>query len=218
MKKSQFYLSAILLLIIFPQVIFQIMDSQILIGLSDLSFYLLDYALFTLGGILGVILLWTNGFRDMFKIQFQWGYLVWFVLIFILNTIWVLVIFPIVSSHTDKVPLELNTFVLILPNIITHLKLLHNLILAPFVEEILWRGIIFSLFKKWENIYLDVLASGIIFSINHFIYYGWQNIEFIRYFIPGILIASLFRKTKCIYYPIIYHVLWNAVPYLMGWK
>ncbi|WP_394405318.1 CPBP family glutamic-type intramembrane protease [Streptococcus sp. 20-1249] len=33
---------------------------------------------------------------------------------------------------------------------------------------------------------------------------------------PGIVLAVYFRKTKCIYYPIVYHAFWNLLPFLIS--
>ena len=78
-------------------------------------------------------------------------------------------------------------------------------ILAPVCEEVVFRGAIFSGFKKEGNIFKAVFASGLLFGLLH------MNINQASYaFVIGVLLGFLVEATGSIFSSILFHVLINS--------
>lgn len=88
------------------------------------------------------------------------------------------------------------------------------LIAAPFMEELLFRGI----FKKvFSNRYLFVIISGLLFGILHVIddFKSPKELLFILvYSVLGFFMAGLYDKTKNIFTNILFHFTQNALAIL----
>ncbi|MGT2865576.1 CPBP family intramembrane glutamic endopeptidase [Streptococcus fryi] len=213
-KEKSFGLLVIFFLLIFPQGVFRLMDAEIFVPLSDVSYFTIYYGLMILGGILGILLLLYYGYKDFFKWRFRYSYVGGLVLLFLLNVCWAKLILPYIHASFGNDSLLRRAT---LYSMFYYRYLISDLLVAPFFEEV-YRTIVFAVMTKWRRYYLDVILSAILFSVNHFLYYGWSYSDFITYLIPGLLIGLYFRRTNSIYYLMIYHVIWNAVPYLMGWR
>jgi len=95
---------------------------------------------------------------------------------------------------------------------------------APFFEEIFFRDLIFSLMKagsgdggkggKIEGSYLwAILISSLLFTVVHISFYsgyGIEPVEFIIYFLSGLMLGSLKWLTKGLFYPVLVHAAANA--------
>lgn len=78
-------------------------------------------------------------------------------------------------------------------------------ILAPICEEIVFRGVIFSGYKKEGNIFKAILTSGFLFGIMH------MNLNQASYaLVIGILLGFLVQATGSIFSSILFHVLVNS--------
>ena len=78
-------------------------------------------------------------------------------------------------------------------------------ILAPCCEEIVFRGAIFSGYKKEGNVFKAILASGLLFGLLH------MNMNQASYaFVIGILLGFLVQATGSIFSSILFHVLVNS--------
>lgn len=76
-------------------------------------------------------------------------------------------------------------------------------IVAPIVEEIMFRGIIFNrLMIRW-GLKVGIYTSSVVFAIPHF--------EMVHAFIFGILMSLLYLKTNNIMVPIIFHIINNTL-------
>lgn len=81
---------------------------------------------------------------------------------------------------------------------------------APFFEEIFFRGVIYRiLLKKHSNI-LAVLVTSVIFSLLHF-----NASQFLVIFVMGVVLNSLYGKTKSLLPSMIFHTLNNTVSVTM---
>ncbi|WP_422678940.1 lysostaphin resistance A-like protein, partial [Clostridium tarantellae] len=78
--------------------------------------------------------------------------------------------------------------------------LFHLIILAPFVEEILFRGIIFKRLRQSINIYIAIIIQAILFALLH-----PGLLHSILTMIFGILLAFIYDKFKNIIMPIMLH-------------
>lgn len=87
------------------------------------------------------------------------------------------------------------------------LYLISPLILAPILEELIFRKYIFSKLLENNSLILSVLISSFCFSLIHLPNY--RNL--LPTFIFGIIAAYLFYKSRNIIYPIILHVFGNSI-------
>ena len=78
--------------------------------------------------------------------------------------------------------------------------------LAPFAEEVLFRGMLFQWLAGRFGLWIGVLFSAFIFSIMH-----WNLPGFANFFLLGIFSALLFRTSRSLWPSIVMHSLWNAL-------
>lgn len=94
-------------------------------------------------------------------------------------------------------------------NVLFFLLMLHTCVTGPIFEEVFCRGVLMTHFFKDSTYYFDVVLSAILFSIGHFELLHFQPVYFVYFFVSGLGLGFLFRKTKSIYPPIMLHCLWN---------
>jgi membrane protease YdiL (CAAX protease family) len=76
-------------------------------------------------------------------------------------------------------------------------------LVAPIVEEITYRGIIFNrLLTRW-GFRVGIYASSFVFAVQHS--------EMVHAFVFGILMSLLYFKTNNIMVPIIFHIINNSL-------
>ncbi|WP_105965071.1 CPBP family intramembrane glutamic endopeptidase [Apilactobacillus micheneri] len=81
-----------------------------------------------------------------------------------------------------------------------------RIVLGPFLEELLFRGIIYSYMKNFTNIYSTILISSIGFGIAHSLF----SIDIILYnFLTAVLLGIARENSKGIVFPFILHALSN---------
>lgn len=83
-------------------------------------------------------------------------------------------------------------------------------VLGPFLEEIVFRKIIFGSLYKKLNFFLSALISSVIFALAHF-----ELEHTLLYSAMGFTFAYLYVKTKRIWVPIFAHVAMNTLVVLM---
>ena len=83
-------------------------------------------------------------------------------------------------------------------------------ILAPIWDELIYRGVVMTALKKFQSFHLDLIVSASLFSMGHIVQFGWSTTDFILYFVPGLILGWVFRKTNRIYYSMATHVAWNS--------
>lgn len=79
-------------------------------------------------------------------------------------------------------------------------------VIAPFSEEIFFRGFLYSAFKKSWGINAALFLSSFLFALVHLEFYS-----FIPLMIIGWLLAYLFEKTKSLMTPIFLHGIYNLI-------
>ena len=88
-------------------------------------------------------------------------------------------------------------------------------VLAPFVEEIIYRKLIFSFIAKYNGV-VAVIVSSALFAFMHeyssLISYSVSQvlINSIPYFLMGVTFCVVYKKTNNIFYSIIVHALANV--------
>jgi hypothetical protein len=79
-------------------------------------------------------------------------------------------------------------------------------IIAPFSEEIFFRGFLYSAFKKSWGVNAGLFLSSFLFALVHLEFYS-----FIPLMVIGWLLAYLFERTKSLITPIFLHGIYNLI-------
>jgi len=86
------------------------------------------------------------------------------------------------------------------------IRLLSTIIMAPIVEEIVFRGLVLSRLKKAMKLWVAIIISSLIFGLLH-----GQLIWIIYAFALGILMAAVAERTKSVGASVVLHVAFNSV-------
>ena len=177
---------------------------------SEFGFYGLQILLIVLEGIAAtVVLVKSQGWKECGRFQFRWAYLGVFFLFFILMFVWVNIttlIFPSTQNGSEMMKEVANLtgisyFIM---------RILYGSLIAPIVEELVFRGLLMTSLSRFKKYYLDVVVSSTLFSLIHILQYGWVLTDFIVYAGAGLLFSMLFRYTHSVYWSMALHILWNT--------
>jgi membrane protease YdiL (CAAX protease family) len=127
-----------------------------------------------------------------------------------------MIMIPIVSLITLLVlflsgqPMENPQLDFLLPDGLSAMNALFMLILvgflAPFAEELLFRGVIYTFLRERWGIWLGVLVSSLIFGLMH------GNLAVgVTGFLLGIVAALVFEYSKSLWPAVIVHVINNSL-------
>ena len=83
-------------------------------------------------------------------------------------------------------------------------------ILAPLGEEVVFRGVIYGQLRKFGNVPLAVVMSGLIFGLFH-----GNLVQFVYATVIGILLAIVYELYGTILAPMIFHGIANLFVYIM---
>ena len=83
-------------------------------------------------------------------------------------------------------------------------------IVAPIVEEIVFRAVLFNFFSRRVGVVAGVIVTSLIFSVFHL-----NVVAFLVLFLLGIALQVLYIKTKSIYSCMLFHAAHNAVAILI---
>ena len=87
---------------------------------------------------------------------------------------------------------------------------LFAVILAPFVEETIFRGAIYRFFKGHTSVFVAQIISGAFFAMVHL-----NLMSFLPLLTIGVLLAQLYEKEGNILLPMLFHAHWNGFSLLM---
>lgn len=79
-------------------------------------------------------------------------------------------------------------------------------ILIPIIEEIMFRGIVFRILRKWIPFVWAMLITSLLFGAYH-----GNLVQFIYASLCGVFLAYVYEKTKSILAPIFSHMAMNIV-------
>ena len=209
-KDKKFYLSTVLIIVTYYLIFNCVARLEFVNQLSDFGFYGLQILLIALEGIAAtVVLVKSQGWKECGRLQFRWAYLGVFFLFFILMFVWVNIttlIFPSTQNGNEMMKEAANLtgisyFIM---------RILYGSLIAPIVEELVFRGLLMTALSKFKKHYIDVVVSSTLFSLIHVLQYGWVLTDFIVYAGAGLLFCMLFRYTRSVYWPMALHILWNT--------
>ena len=209
-KDRKFYLTTVLIIVTYYLIFNFVARLEFVDQLSDFGFYGLQILLIVLEGIAAtVVLVKSQGWKESGRFQFRWAYLSVFFLFFILMFVWVNIttlIFPSTQNGSEMMKEAAN-----LTGISYFLmRILYGSLIAPIVEELVFRGLLMTALSKFKKYYVDVVVSSTLFSLIHVLQYGWVLTDFIVYAGAGLLLSMLFRYTHSVYWSIALHILCNT--------
>ena len=92
-------------------------------------------------------------------------------------------------------------------------RFIRVVILAPILEELFFRKIIFKGLLKKYSFVISVTVSSLLFAMIH-IQPHWQNV--LVSFIFGVICCYIYISTKNILYPILFHSIGNLVSFIIS--
>jgi membrane protease YdiL (CAAX protease family) len=81
-----------------------------------------------------------------------------------------------------------------------------SVIIAPIIEEVVFRGVLFPAIAKRYGVIAGVIISAIIFTLVHL-----DPVQMLSVLPLGIYLAVMYLKTDSIYPGIILHAIWNLM-------
>lgn len=89
------------------------------------------------------------------------------------------------------------------------LELIGSALIAPLLEELLYRGVLFARMRKMMPLIPAALVSALIFGVMHF-----NLVQFVYAFLLGIILALLVERAGHIYLAIAGHICANTIAVL----
>jgi len=88
--------------------------------------------------------------------------------------------------------------------------LLVGSVLAPLVEEMYFRGMVYPVLRKYMGVTWGIIISGIFFGMLH-----WDLWRTVPLALGGMVLAYIYERSQTIYAPWLAHGVWNGVMALM---
>ncbi len=143
------------------------------------------------------------GFKYYSLIKTIWYTFIALIFIFIFSFIYVFALkffFGIEAPQSKIEQLVSNN------NVSGNILIVVTAVIAPFCEEIYFRGFLYSAFKKNFGVTIALFLSSLLFSLAHLELYS-----FIPILVIGWILAYIFEKTKSIFTAIILHSVYNLI-------
>ncbi|TAH74905.1 MAG: CPBP family intramembrane metalloprotease [Anaerolineaceae bacterium] len=86
------------------------------------------------------------------------------------------------------------------------------IILAPIIEELMLRGIMFNRLRQGISFILANILQAAVFGIYH-----WDIVQGLYAFGLGLLLGYVYERTRTLIAPIIVHVFINGLGFLLQW-
>ena len=143
------------------------------------------------------------GFRYYSILKTVWYTFLSLLLIFFVSFIYILAlkaVFGIEAPSSKIEELVQNR------NVSGNVLIIVTAVVAPFCEEIYFRGFLYSAFKKNFGVTIGLFLSSFLFALAHLELYS-----FIPIMVIGWLLAYIFEKTKSIFTVIFLHSVYNLI-------
>jgi membrane protease YdiL (CAAX protease family) len=80
---------------------------------------------------------------------------------------------------------------------------------APLMEELLFRGVLYSIAARWLHPWYACLASSVLFGVIH-----GNLLSLIPLTVLGMFLAEAYRRTRTLAVPVLMHAMFNLISYL----
>ncbi|AIG65289.1 CPBP family intramembrane glutamic endopeptidase [Weissella tructae] len=87
------------------------------------------------------------------------------------------------------------------------------IIVAPIVEELIFRGIVMNYFFKNKGWWWNIILSAGLFGYFH-VYAAFNPFDFLQYALMGGILAYIYKKTHQLQYAMLAHALNNTLSFL----
>ena len=143
------------------------------------------------------------GFRYYSIIKTVWYTFLSLVLIFLVSFVYVLVLNTLfgIEAPSSKIDELVRS-----GNVSGNILIVVTAVVAPFCEEIYFRGFLYSAFKKNFGVTIGILLSSFCFAAAHLEIYS-----FIPIMVIGWILAYIYEKTKSIFTVIFLHSAYNLI-------
>jgi uncharacterized protein len=98
----------------------------------------------------------------------------------------------------------------------TALALLVAVVMAPLVEEVLFRGVLFQALRRRLGLWPGALLSSLVFTLIHVEIVFSQPVALAGLFSLGVFLAWAFHRTGSLLVPILGHAVFNGVSVLLA--
>lgn len=211
MKKEIKVKLAILVLVMADYLMFSVASQwTIFRPLSDTQYYSVMVGTLVIIAVLaGVLFVKSGKSKEYGAVRFRWSYLVALLLSFLALFIWNVLtsaLFPTTqnTAMAQEYTRDFTGFTWLL------MTVMYPAVLAPILEEILFRGLVMTSLSAYRRFGLDLVLSATLFSLGHILQFGWVLTDFITYLGSGLILGILFRYTRSLAWSILAHILWNA--------
>lgn len=92
------------------------------------------------------------------------------------------------------------------------LQLIATVIMAPVLEEVLCRGILYKRMREISGFWLSAAVSSVVWAVMHL-----NMIQGITAFLLGIFLAYLYEKFKMLRLTILCHAFYNLIPTIFAY-
>ena len=93
-----------------------------------------------------------------------------------------------------------------------------TIVLAPLLEELMFRGGVFGLLRRWNRV-LAYAVCMLVFGLYHTWQYALSDpifwVYLLQYLPAGYILCRSYEKTECIWTPILLHMLNNGLSLLL---
>ncbi len=106
---------------------------------------------------------------------------------------------------------------LVLGVLTTPVGVFAGVVLAPFVEELLFRGILLRFFVERGRLILGSIVVSLAFMLFHGLVSTelvWQLFSYASYFLVSLILCWVYIKNRSLWSPIIFHSAYNSVLFL----
>lgn len=179
--------------------------------LSSFSYYALSILIRLVLVLPLFLLLKSRGkWQSMAAFSFRWSYLLYLVLGLLALHVWNLVGSILLAppanavSYQQAVPTYTGATIFLV-------RFLYPVLVAPFCEELVYRGLVQTACEPFSRWGLDVLIQALLFSLLHISSYGWLWTDFLFYLGGGLIFGLFFRRTKSLYWSMGLHMTYNGL-------
>ena len=173
-------------------------------------------ALLSIGGIIPLILFWRTNLIEFFGLRWlRWKSIFWIMPAFVFAMMIILAIFAAcgwqtwVQDSLGAKPQEAVTLVKGASDLgLLVAMAVSAIIIAPIAEELIFRGYLYPVVKRFTDRWFASIFSGVLFGVIHFNVMGLPMLA-----LMGIILAVIYERSGSLWVPIGCHAAFNATQF-----
>ena len=189
-------------------------ELQVTAGLVLVS----SIALLSIGGIIPLILFWRTNLIEFFGLRWlRWKSIFWIMPAFVFAMMIILAILAAcgwqtwVQDSLGAKPQEAVTLVRETSDVELLVAMaVSAIIIAPIAEELILRGYLYPVVKRFTDRWFASIFSGVFFGVIHFNVMGLPMLA-----LMGIILAVIYEKSGSLWVPIGCHAAFNATQFVL---